>query len=258
MHEQARGTTSRFTFDASQDNGSPIWSPDASRIAFNSLRGGSWGLYQKASNGAGNDELLFQTKTLIAPMSWSLDGRLLVYWLADPKTGSDLWVLPLTGDRKPFPFAQTPFAENHGQISPDGRWMAYASNETGRNEVYVRPFPSGAGKWQISTTGGVVPRWRRDGKELFYMGATNLGKLFAVEVKASGATLEAGVPKALFDTGYVAMGHPGGTYHAYAVSPDGQRFLIPRPASAGAEETTSAAITVVLNWHSGLAARETR
>ena len=250
--ERTRGTTSRFTFDAAQDNASPLWSPDGSRIVFTSLRGGSWGLYQKLSNGAGNDELLLRANAPVASLSWSRDGRFIAYWLGEQKTRGDIWVLPLAGDRKPFPFAQTPFAEGGGQISPDGRWIAYYSDETGRNEVYVRPFPSGAGKWQISTDGGRWPRWRRDGKELLYMWSSTPPKLFAVDVKASGATLEASVPKGLFDTGVTIPAHSGGPYLPYAASPDGQRFLLARPPSTGADDAASAPITVVMNWTTAL------
>jgi len=103
------------------------------------------------------------------PVSWSPDGLSIVYEVTDPKTQNDLWVLPLSRDRKAIPLLQTPFRETHGQISPDGKWLAYSSNEAGRNEVYVQPFPAGVGKWQVSTNGGVFPRWRRDGRELFVM-----------------------------------------------------------------------------------------
>jgi eukaryotic-like serine/threonine-protein kinase len=252
LFDSARRTTSRFTFDASQDNSMPIWSPDGSRIVFSSLRNGKWGLYQKLANGTGHDELLIESDLLKIPMSWSPDGKFIVYWVTGPKTGSDEWVLPLAGDRKPFPFLQSPFNENHPQISPDGKWIAYYSDETGRREVYVRPFPSGEGKWQVSTNGGVFPRWRRDSKELFYMGAVSLGKMISVKVNPTGPTFEYGDSTELFDSGYVNFGHTSGVYHTYAVSPDGQRFLIPRPETVGSEEIASAPITVVVNWTSGL------
>src|SRR5262249_50285131 len=130
------------------------------------------------------------------PTDWSLDGRLIIYYEIDPKTKRDIWVLPLAGDKKPFPFLQTVANETGGRLSPDGCWMAYASDESGGYEVYVQGFPSRGGKRQVSIKGGTGPCWRRDGKELFYYSAD--GKLMAMEVKA-GASFEAGVPSALFE-----------------------------------------------------------
>jgi hypothetical protein len=158
-------------------------------------------------------------------------------------TRNDLWVLPLFGDRKPVPYLQTEFQEGHGQFSPNGRWIAYHSTESGRYEAFVQSFPASAGKWQISTTGGYRPRWRRDGKELFYIAAD--GKFMAVPVSAE-ATVEAGVPKALFQTSFI--GFPFGGFANYAVSADGQRFLINVPTGEG----SAAPITVVLNWTAGI------
>jgi Tol biopolymer transport system component len=250
IFDLSRGTTPRLTFDSSQENASPIWSPDGLSIVFSAVRNGKWSLYQKPSNGAGTEERLVESDVQILPTGWAPGGQSLVYGAIDPKTRGDLWQLPLSGDRKAVPLLRTPFNESHAQISPDSKWFAYYSDESGLNEVYVRPFPSGAGKWQISTSGGQFPRWRSDGHELFYMSQVSYGKLMAVDVRSTGATFEAGTPKALFDSGYLNLAHSG-FYHTYAVSPDGQRFLIPRPP-AGSPDTDSSPIVVVLNWAAGL------
>jgi Tol biopolymer transport system component len=202
-----RGTMSRFTFDASQDNASPIWSPDGSRIVFGSLRNGKWGLYEKAAGGTGAEQLLVESDLPKMPMAWSPDGKLLAYWVNDPKTNGDQWILAIGGDGKPSPMLQTTFVESHPQISPNGKWIAYQSNESGRNEVYVRPFPTGEGKWQISANGGSWTRWRPDGSEIFYMTAASRGKLVSVKVNPAGPTFEYGDPTELFDSGYVNFAH---------------------------------------------------
>lgn len=248
--ESAQSPMTRLTFDATQDNSTPIWSPDGKRIAFSSLRNGKWGIYLKLADNSGNEELLVESDVPKSPMSWSLDDRFIVYYVGDPKTGADAWVLPLTGERKPFPILQTTFNESSPQISPDGKWIAYASNETGnRTEIYIRPFPNGPGKWQISTNGGWFPRWRRDGKELFYMGALNGGKIIVAEIRVAGTSIDRGAPREFFDSGYPSINHVPG-YMPYVVSPDGQRFLIPRPESVAGE--ANASLTVVLNWTSML------
>ena len=254
----ARGTTSRLTLDTFH-NDSAHWSPDGSRIVFWSDReGGIRNLYQRMSNGAGPDELLLKSGGHKDPTSWSSDGRFVVYISEDPKTGVDLWVLPLSGGRTPMPFIQTEFDEGHGRLSPDGRWMAYTSNETGRNEVYVQPFPASGGKWQMSTSGGAQPRWRRDGKELYYLAGAAGGEtsVTAVEVRASESTFDASVPRTLFRTRIARQGaNPQGavlgttTESSYAVTADGQRFLILTPPVA---ETAPEPVTLVLNWTAGL------
>ncbi len=166
--ELARGTLTRFTFVPSV-NISPIWSPDGSRIVFSANRDGPMNLYQRAASGAGNDEALLKSDDSKAPNDWSADGRFILYQNLDPKTNWDLWVLPLSGEQKPFPFLETDFDERQGRFSPDGKWIAYTSNASGEWQVYVQSFPASGGKWQVSTNGGAQPQWRRDGKELFYL-----------------------------------------------------------------------------------------
>jgi dipeptidyl aminopeptidase/acylaminoacyl peptidase len=225
----------RLTFDATQDNSSPVWSPDGARFAFASRRGSKWGLYVKLADGTAKEELITESDQPKSPMSWSPDGKLLVYYVEAPQTRFDIWYVPVTGDKKPIPFLQTPANERYPQLSPDGKWIAYGSNETGRAEVYIKPFPEGPGKWQISTEGGNVPRWRADGKELFFMLAPNIN---AVDIKVSGASIVAGVPRVLFGINNPGPGLPT-DYMSYAVSRDGNRFLVPQ-TGAGAAATTGA------------------
>jgi hypothetical protein len=177
---------------------------------------------------------------------WSRDGRFLLYGDADPKTGRDLWVLPMDGtaaERKPIPFLRTELDETEGRFSPDGHWIAYTASEAGTGEVYVRPFPApegGGGKWPISHSGGGQPRWRRDGRELFFVGIT--GQLLAASITVSGATLQAGVPKSVFEAGLVGR-------YAWDVSADGTRFLLPK---AGLRDVAQAPFTMLLNWQATL------
>ena len=242
LMELARGTASRFTFEQTIDFG-PIWSPDGSRIVFASLRDGPPNLLQKVSNSAGNEEILLKSFIPKIPFDWSRDGRFIIYGVIDPKTSWDLWVLPLEGDRTPVPFLQTDSDERQAQFSPNGKWVAYTSLESGRIEVYVRPFPAAAGKWQVSTGGGEQPRWRNDGKELFYLSADH--KLMAVDVNTEGATFEQHAPKALFVTRVGGIDTPG---DYYAVTSDGQRFLLNNLV----EEAAHTPITVVVNWTADL------
>jgi Tol biopolymer transport system component len=249
LFELMRGTMSRLTFDAGQDNSMPIWSADGKRIVFSSLRDGKWGLYQKLSTGTGKEELLYESAgTEKAPMSWSPDDKYIVFEVTDVKTGWDLWMLPLFGDRKAYPLMQTPFNETWAEISPNGKWIAYDSDETGRYEVYIRPFPSGDGKWQVSTNGGWYPRWQKDGKELFYLDAAANGKILSVRVNISGQAPEFSSAAPLFDSGYININH--GVHHKYAVSPDGKHFIIPRAEATLTGDTRQLPITVVLNWDS--------
>jgi Tol biopolymer transport system component len=244
LFDIARGLRTRFTFDPGDELAS-IWSPDGSRVVFSARRKGYLDLYQKASSGSGAEEEVLAEGLDKYPLDWSPDGRFILFSAMSPTTGVDLWVLPLFGDRKPLPILQTPFDEGLGQFSPDGRWIAYASNESGRSEVYVTPFPGPGGKWQVSaaggnwqptTAGGSPPRWRRDGKEIFYSAPDN--KLMSVAVNGAGPAFEVGSVRPLFDI------RPAVPRSAYDVSPDGQRFLV----NMLAEEPASSPITLVINW----------
>ncbi len=241
IYDLKRGTASRLTFDSADDT-STVWSPDGSRIVFASNRDGVFDPYQQAANGLGGAEPLFQSKLQNVRINdVTSDGRYLIYDTASPSGGgaSGLWVLPLFGDRKPYHFVQASNCCKSATFSPNGRFVAYTSAETGRYEVYVETFPQQTGKWQISPSGGNVPMWRRDGKELFFLGLD--GKLMAVDVNTTGATFEAGIPKPLFQT-QLNGGAAGRNF--YVVAPDGRRFLMLVPV----EPNNAEPITVVVNW----------
>jgi serine/threonine protein kinase len=233
----------RFTFDSANEI-FPIWSPDGSRIAFSSNRDGQVNIYQKLANSSANEEPILVSNEPKFCNDWSSDGQFIVFHKLSGKTRADIWILPLSGDRKPFAYLETQFSEREARFSPNGRWIAYTSDETGPRELYVQSFPIGRGQWQISRGGAGPAQWRGDGKEIFYVSG---GKLMAVEVKTDGDTFEMGTPQVLFDIrGTPLPGALGGS--AFDVSTDGQRFLIGMPV----QEATSAPITVVLNWTSDL------
>ncbi|HEV8370538.1 MAG TPA: hypothetical protein VGQ39_21485, partial [Pyrinomonadaceae bacterium] len=241
LFDLARGVPTRFTTDPASDS-SPLWSPDGTQIVFASTRQGVSDLYIKTASGVGNEELLLKSAETKVPDDWSPDGKFIVYESRNPKTKLDLWLLPTSGDRQPVPFLHTDFNEQQAQFSPDGKWVAYTSDISGKYEVYIQPFPAFAGPLRVSTAGGVQPQWRRDGHELFYIATDR--KLMAVEVKP-GTTFEAKTPQALFSTR--ALTFVEFRTH-YAVARDGQRFLINAPI----EDTNTAAISVLVNWTNGL------
>jgi len=252
VRELSRQTETRFTSDVSL-NIAPFWSPKGDRIVFASNRaGGEANLYQKATNGSGQDEPLLPNNLPDRPSQWSGDGRFIVYFENDPKNKYDLWVLPTSGstaDRKPMLFLRTEFNELQGQLSPDSHWTAFTSDRSGRREVYVRPFPPGEGEWTISLAGGEQPRWRGDGKELFFEAAD--GKMMAVPVKATAGprpSFEAGAPVPLFDAHMASL--QNGVLFEYDVTSDGKRFLI--DTTGGASGAASPPLTVVVNWNTGL------
>jgi dipeptidyl aminopeptidase/acylaminoacyl peptidase len=226
-----RGTNSRFTFDPAVDQ-FPIFSPDGKQLAFISARSGKNDLYVKAASGLGAEERV--AEGMDGLFDWSPDGKFL---LPGKTLGGnwDIWALPLTGDRKPYPLLNQKYLEYRGKFSPDGHWLLYTSNETGREEIYVQAFPPSGGKWQVSVNGGASGYWRRDGKEIIF--TTTERKIMAVDVKL-GATFEAGVPHELFQFSGNRVAN------RIVVSADAQRFLLPMAAQSGDRP----AITVVENW----------
>ncbi len=233
-----RGTRSRLTFDAGEEF-APVWSPDGSEIAYSAGQGGMYRVMKKIASGAGEAKPLLEAGRDVALNDWSRDGRWLVYDYAD-EGGLDLGVSRLDGGvAKPKPFIKTPFLEGGAQFSPDGRWIAYASTEGGRTEVYVQPFPPNGGKWQISTAGGINPRWRGDGRELFFLDQQT--RLMSVKITPRGTSLDAAIPEMLFQA---TLGGPLGQRGHYDVSADGETFVFDTPA----EQASAVPITVVLGW----------
>ena len=237
FYEVARSLKTPFTSGPVQVR-TQVWSPDGSSIVFASNKKGHFDLYRKASSGAGSEELLVESNLDKIPTSFSQDGRFLLYTVSDPKTKGDVWVLPLDGSQKPFPVVHGEFNEINAQFSPDGSWIAYSSDESGRSEIYVTPFKGDSGKRQISTNGGRLPKWRRN--EIFYLALDN--KLMVSEVHMKGETFEVGVTRPLFEI------RPGGPGNIYDVTTDGQRFLV----NAAVEQQMTAPITLVLNWTADL------
>jgi Tol biopolymer transport system component len=235
LHDLTLGTSTRFTFDPENDR-FPVWSPDGQNIYFRSIRDqvGGLKLYRKAASGEGAVELVLDTEAW--PMNISRDGQYLTY-----VSDGDLWILPLESGGKPFAVIEDDFVKSGGRFSPNGRWIAYVSNETGQFEVYVRSFPGGEGRYRISTNGGYQPHWSTDGKELFYIASD--GMMMRVRVD-TGTRFVSDAPEPLFDTGwngadlsrFVTAGQ------SYTVTADAQHFLLNRPVKI--EEP----ITVILNW----------
>ena len=249
--DRDRGTFARVTFDASHNSG-PRWSPDGRTIAFASDRDGIYQIYQKSSSGVGPDELVLKSGDWNWPQDWAPDGQAMLFGTLTPKTQADIWLLPLRGERTPKPVVTTEFSELGATFSPDGRWIAYHSDESGQDdEVYVHPYPQRTSKWQISTHGGRWPRWAKNGKELLYV--TGEGAMMTVDVKLDGPAFQAGTPRTLFKKPAMVMVHGEIVSDPYDVTADGQRFLVnERVANEGVSAASPTSFTVVLNWPAAL------
>jgi Tol biopolymer transport system component len=235
-YDVTHGVKAALTFGSASGEGSlyPVWAPDGRQIAYASYRNGEYGLYKKTSDGSGREEILLEGANQIKFLSdWSPDGNVLAYHEGS-QSGWAIWMLPLIGDRKPYRFGKSEFSEREPTFSLDGKWLAYCSNESGEYKVYVVPFPGPGGKWQVSSGGGCNPRWRRDGKEIFYFSPDN--KVMSADVTTGGSKFEVGTVHTLFET------RSYGIFGRYDVTADGQRFIVPYEAGQ-----PTAAITLVEN-----------
>ena len=228
----------RLTTSDSVDQ-DPLWTPDGSKIVFASTRGGSSNLYQKASDGSGEAEPFPRIESNNEAHSFSPDGKFLAYYqrAVGSDQNRDIWTLSLEGEPERRPFLETPFNERSPSFSPDGRWIAYVSDESGRDEIYVQPFPGPGGRTVVSRGGGREPVWSRDGQELFY----RRGNAIWAATVSLGATFDVETPQKLFEGRFVAERAVSGS-QTYDVSPDGQRFILVQPTDQSSQ------LHVVLNW----------
>jgi len=243
IYDLSRGVRTRFTSDRGPDVG-PVWSPDKGQIVFSSGRRGEFQIYQKGLNTSTSEAPLLQSDAADHPTDWSADGRYIAFQRLDTKANNrwKIWVLPTFGDRKPFAFAATQFDERAARFSPDGKWIAYSSDESGETEVYVASFPAGQTKIRISTTGGEYPKWRRDGKEIFFISTDQ--KVMAAEVMENAAGLKVGEPRALFG---IHARKVETRNSIYDVSADGQMFLV-----NSLPDVAPPSLTLVTNWSAEL------
>jgi Tol biopolymer transport system component len=235
VYDLERGARTRLTSHPATDI-VPVWSPDSQRIVFSSYRPGNIDVFLAPADGSAGDRAIVSSPNNERVSDWSSDGRRILYSVMSANNGFDIWYTEFSdGDWKPMPFLQTRSHEYAAKLSPDGRYIAYVSDETGRDEIFVRPFPAGEGKWAISTNGGKQVRWRGDGRELFY---TQEPALMGVSLQTAPA-FRPGAPVLLFSN--AAFQVPGWEPH-YDVSPDGQRFLVPERLGGVRK------IHVVQNW----------
>jgi serine/threonine-protein kinase len=225
VHDLSRGVTARLTFEGR--NARAIWTPDGTRITYVSTSAGAENLFWRPADGSATPERLASSAGAQAPGAWTPDGKTLLFIEQSPATGYDIWTLSLEGNRRPHPLLQTSFIENYVDLSPDGRWLAFVSNQSGRAEVYVQPYPGPGARQQISVDGGTAPAWSRDGRELFYTTTSSVGgqatltKMMVVSIQLK-PTFTAGTPRMLFQGRYGATANIRG----YDVAPDGRRFLM--------------------------------
>jgi Tol biopolymer transport system component len=240
-----RGSRSPFVPGPAQSH-FPVWSPDGRTILFSSDRGGPWSLFVKSASGAGGDEELFASSSNSLAIDWSRNGRFILYQTVHPSTRSDIWALPMAPRGQPFAVANSARNERQAQLSPDGRWVAFASDESGRDEIWVQAFPEAREKWPVSASGGSQPQWRRDGRELYYI-SRDL-KLMAVDVDSAALSFDAGVPTPLFSLRFTDQLSARNNFMPTA---DGRRFLINTSYAEGG----TGSLAVVLGWTAAVAGR---
>ncbi len=239
LKDLARGVQTRFSF-GSRVTRYPVWSPDGTRVAYTGLRESEFDIFAKDASGAGKEEILVESEASKFLSDWSRDGRYILFSSLAPrgKPKYGIWVMPLFGDRKPYAYLQTDFNNSAAVFSPDGRWLAYQSDESGSYQIYLSPFPAGGGKWGVSQGGGVQPMWKHDGSAIYYL--TLDGKLMEASIQEKGSAVEIGTPQELFQQ---PLTDSGPNARGYAVSPDGKRFLMSK-----AEQVSSPPLVLVTDW----------
>ena len=238
IYDVARGDASRFTFDPGTDR-DPIWSPDGVKLAFRSNRRERFNIYARARNGVGSEQLLYDSTENANPHDWSANGQFVLFTRANGKTGRDIWALPVDGARASYPVLEAPLNQDYPRFSKSGRLISYQTDDSGRNKVFVMPYPDSGDRWEISPGGGAQPIWRGDGKELFYVAPDNT--IMAVDVREGDGTVDFGTPRRLFQAAIVILParQPSWTWD---VAPDGRRFLLI------VAKDDNAPVTLVTNW----------